>query len=425
MSIIIKTFSLFFLLIPVCTFSPLLQSKTYEDWKNNKVAEWKHLKISTFAQACNSLTTSILRSLDEQQNVPKTTFYAYHFLRELLHVSPPRSFTDINQEWLINVAEEADTYLFMEEYKAEPATDAQIELLQKAKNLLNLKDKIPAFSWKDVTSAGRAEIGGKSVDAIFFSQNSNPALEVFELYHELGHILYQDNAVKQLIMRGSKTMQELLDDSQFKATREYSTRAIQLGKKAFDASTKIGKHVIDIMDKITNNKKNLLVCNKKISDIDGFLKSIPAAFLQWFGYCQKYEDVISGNENFWVIPRDTSSFQNVLYSREIENRADIFAANSLIEQGKLDVIFRMMAQLATSYVIAQGDQDLHSSDFERLLCIAGFLVDNGIDINAELKTWYEKKQCRNEESTGFSFFQNALNQGAMDFRQAYLRWHKK
>jgi hypothetical protein len=170
------------------------------------------------------------------------------------------------------------------------------------------------------------------------------------VYHELGHVVHRDHAKSLSMDDDVLAFKDELNRPEFKAALEKIKHYTELGKKAFDNTTNVGSRINKILAK---------------------------------------------RSTFWIEPEDKAEYTKMLYLRGKEQRADLFAIQRLYKQEKLSAILQAIRDyvIDRNYVVARGSKDVHPSDFERALYMAGFLVDKGMDINKAFKEWELRGKC--------------------------------
>ena len=366
-----------------------LDLQGYQFWKETEQYIWKKRPTMTLLKKVDFIVTTLnsyLYQLEQTGSLDRHSqleaLYIYNFIRELLNRTKAKSFSEIDQKWFSQVKKEIIPLLYAEEKKYSAPTLAQAELRDQAQKLIKIEDEILAFSYAGAGASGWVNPGIYSV-ALCKTPDINIQLGV--LYHELGHIVHKDMENRADINIGVKTHEEFLNDPSFKADIDRITKYLQLGKKAFDKSTPVGKHIVDILS--------------------------------------RYPEL-----HFWTQPRKKTLRNKISYLRGNEQRADLFEIEQLLANHQLDAILQGIADYAFGSsdipVIAHPWEDHHPSDFERALYRAGFLVDKGIDINKVFQRWYATGTCKPmpPDTLDVLFSMPAKSQGARDLTSAYKLW---
>jgi hypothetical protein len=227
----------------------------------------------------------------------------------------------------------------------EDATVAQKNLVRCIKRKLGIKDEIiVAASTFDTGLHAQAMPSGSNKYHFLVLGGTDQDLHVHAIYHELGHIVH---GVQEIV----EDYDSFFKQPAVKGDLNRIDHYIELGKKAFNSTSNIGKHVLKIL---------------------------------------------SHYDNFW----NNSSLDQVTrarieFGRAQEKRADLFALDNQFKHEKLNTILApLYFYVYFDYIVVEGSSDIHPSTFERALYFAGFLVDKGIDVNAAFKKFEEKGICR-------------------------------
>jgi hypothetical protein len=358
----------------------------YNLWKESKRAQLQKSFKTTLVQQVGILTEDIEYDLNRLAQNPSELYkrealYDYNFLRELLHLSPASSVDEIDKTWASEVAEEVNPYGTMDLHGYGVPLSGQKELIDQARKLLDIQEEIAVFSFPSMIGGASGTIKGKPYIALCRTPDLDGHL--YTIYHELGHIVHHDSQNTGLMLAGSKSPQEFLDDPEFKADIDRITRYLELGKKALDTSTDVGKRI---------------------------------------------HAILAQHATLWNPPADPQKYKEMLVERGQEERADLFALDKLFEQKNIGPLLTTIDEWSSSnYIVAEGAQDPHPSSIERALYIAGFLVDKGIDVNAALREWEHEGMCI--PSGEFEFITDTSlegkSQGAQDFLKVYKAWLDK
>ena len=359
--------------------------ESYEAWKEGQESYWqkwgKHTLLAKIFSLIPSLQEKLLllkeiatKDPQEQQKLQVlygSTFvvetqidslYEYNLLRELLGLSPIKSFSEISSTWVNQVAQEAEPYMYLEKTGYDLPQFGQTQLLKQAQKLLKLKQEILLFSHYDYDMHGisHPELTPEDKTIIALCRTPDVDEQLATLYHELGHVLMKTDDKETDIKK--------ID------------RYLEIGKRAFNNSTALGQHI------------NWLLAEHTI---------------------------------FWAPPKDPQQKKEIAFQRNEEKLADLFEIENLFKQNQLSAILLDIANYATMQRSpVASPQDTYPSPFERALYMTGFLVDKGVEINKAFKEWYAKGICKQlpEETPDILFSQPLKSQGARDFIDGYTRW---
>lgn len=304
----------------------------------------------------------------------------YNFIRELLEQEPACHVSYIDHDWVNEVEKEVRLYQFMEKERYMLPTPEQIQLLDQARIATGITEDISFAACPNPGSWTYIDGQDETKHYIALCATPEPPLQMFALYHELAHVLHRDSMHKVQIESGDKKPQDFIKEPLFASVLVQIKTFIALGKKAFDDSTVLGQKVNELLSKRT--------------------------FL-------------------WFPPIDHNEYQKMVYFKGVEQRADLFACQKLLEAQQLDALLRHIRQLiGSNYIVAQGSKDTHPSDFERALYMTGFLVDKGININQAFNQLPEQapgqRLCTSAPESPV-----VKSKGARDFLKAYYKWHTR
>jgi hypothetical protein len=324
--------------------------------------------LSSPDNAFNTLFYSLDRWLSALQENPgdrlleRVVLNAYNYLRELYNRPFIASLDELDEQWFRQKARE-----FAYEKLAQ-STLAQKRLVREAQKRLGLKKDIL------VKSSGRSEDAraswspyARGLPVLIMGTEPDLDTRLFSTYHELGHIAHNDGVNEFLVEDGEKTFQGIMADPEFKRDVNRIEYYKELGKKAFNKSTRIGKRINTILNQY---------------------------------------------DMFWVQPLSGKIRPHVQYELDKERRADLFALDKFYGLKKITTILNMIYRHASgtrrSFYLKGGEHPIvldtakypelnHPADFERALYMAGFLVDKGIDINAAFREWENRGVCIDAE----------------------------
>ena len=364
-----------------------LGNELYDVWKEVKEKQWEKGNIVTLAARVSDLIENILTNLNQPKNNlneldhKKDALFAYNFLKEMLGQQTIEDANNIDTVWLKQIEEIVDSYDLIESQGLEVPT--QVNLLKQAQKILKLEDEIHLWSGPIPLST---EIKGKYHIAL--CQTPDLDLQLCDLYHELGHIVHKDSANTEKMLNKQMPVESLITMPDFQTDLERIKRYTRIGEKAFDASTPTGKRI---------------------------------------------KEALSQNATFWILPKDKEAYNEMVYLRGTEQRADLFACDKLLEQNNTNALLQRIATLArSSYYVAPSEGEAHPSSLERALYTAGCLVDKGIDINKALETWHSTGLCiYSLDRPAESLFQEIKakklmeTKGAQDFLKTYSHWQEQ
>jgi hypothetical protein len=287
---------------------------------------------SMVAKVCRKLSSFF--SHDKEQE--KLLFF-YNFLRELVDEKLAPSFELVDYAWLARAQKEAIPLAIQVEGGLLSAIAAQRHLVEQAKELLGINDQLYVFS--------EPEFGGSSKNSFSaVCQTPDLGTGLYTVYHELGHIINQDSKELAKIRSGSKSYKDILENPYFVADMNAISRYVELGKTVFDREASFGRHVHRILEMYDSS---------------------------------------------WNLPPHVANKEEALYAKGVEKRADLFALEKLFEHDKLPAILQAIARHA---LYDEGDEVIvtpgtahYPCDIERVLYMAGFLAENGIDINSAMR----------------------------------------
>jgi hypothetical protein len=313
----------------------------------------------------------------------------YNQLRSTLKLLPAKSYDDIDRSWLEYIRNEIHIYSpLVVSTGFKEATRAQKVLAHRAQQHCGLSN-LPVIT-KEVVDADIYGASGKSllqrIKYIILGQNPDLDLLLFTLYHELAHVLHNDSDMYE-----ETILHQMLADDNLYHDIEKIDHYIEVGIKAFDATTRLGKRI-----------------NERVHEYTAAKVSADHTVAQ----------ARTENPTFFIAHCE-------------EMRADLFALEKLFELCAIDTIIANMYWYATERnCITPLPNDPHPADFERALYTAGFLVEHGIDITTHVKRWESKGQCIDFEQTYGSLNYNdeshtSETNGGQTFLAAYKLWHQQ
>ena len=297
----------------------------------------------------------------------------YNALRDYYNLSHATSFNTIDMLWIIatfgkDLVKHKATYL-------EP-TKAQELLLQEAKNIIRLKNNIVLITGSSAT--GRTNIS--SIPYLALCAELDLDMKLFALYHELGHIVHNDINLTDITDPRKRIIpwQDKRNDPAFIADIQRVKKYFQLGKYALNLSTSIGNNIYEHFKEINLHKSN-------------------------YRFTIEYPE-----KQYWIDQGivDTNKLDEIIYSRNIERRADLFAIEQLFALKQINAILSGIEHFVDKNmddILKQNtiewlqEQTEHPLDLERALYMIGFLVDKGIDVNKAFQEWESHGICLNAE----------------------------
>lgn len=276
----------------------------------------------------------------------------YNKLRLSAHERPARSLNALDREWFRERVTKIHRYFRFDPYY-DHADGAQARIIRFEQKRLGIDGVVlPAKTDLNCLYSGRAHAHlGQNFETSFHGLylDSHPDLDnmLAVLYHEFGHIAHKDGEVKITPKRAEKLLQspESLED--VKRIEHY----IELGKQVrLSWQTETGKNICHALSR---------------------------PFILW------NDAALKGKKRIMAV-----------YRRTAERRADLFALDNLFKHKKMGALMSMLEFFADKdYITAVGDWDAHPSAFERALYTIGFLIEKGIDVNAELLKWQHHGKC--------------------------------
>lgn len=359
-----------------------VENETRQKWKDKNysfVEERKDLVSSALLayEIIRKIPKSILQRAVHHRKKQLALFY-YNFLRHLLSKPTAASVDDIDETWLDEVKKATDYFMILEKsnYIYIPANPYQRKLFHDAKHAIDLQEDIELFSGRDygetrVVEFSGVKLGDVRKNIVQLTICPDFDFQLGTAYHELAHIKYGDYGVDKddLDVISSK-----LESSEFQEPLEKIQSYLAIGKTAFDNRSRLGKHL---------------------------------------------NEILAQHSSFWDAPTTPETYKKVFYSRAKEQRADLFALETLLIQQKINSIVAHLERYGHSDIVA-GAKDTHPSGVERALYFAGFLTAHKIDVNALLADFEEQGVCTPIESV----YEEGLpySQGFTDFQAAYTLW---
>lgn len=288
----------------------------------------------------------------------------YNSLRETWKLPKIKSANQIDKTWLDSTA----LYYHTESHNLLSPSDTERQLLKKIKRLTGCKDTILLKS-KDHASSMSTSVPSNKKQVIGLKKHHDLSHTLFDLYHELCHVIHKDPMNCFLVDFGKKEASFFLRQASMKKTARQLATYTELGKTAFGPYTRRGKIVQFLLAKFPT---------------------------------------------FWNPPQDKTVAQAHLYKRMQEIRADLFACAYLYKTGHINAILSeiegmfpwleaesamiknddaMYENALKSMVVREETDDDHPSHFEIMLYDVGFLVSKGIDVEKALDEWSNQGEC--------------------------------
>jgi hypothetical protein len=340
----------------------IYEEHCYQGWKNVYRAT-KFGDLSELEQI-KHLAFLVLDSLGdpERQHDPNFTIYPYNFLQELIgkpRVSSIEKIDKTKLEWYVL------TIPMLEQGVTLPSAGHQQLVEAEAKRL---KIDKPLVVLGHVQQEGGHTGIAHAKNYISLSNSLDLDTRLYILYHEFGHVQYNDLVNDAAIERGEETISSMLAQPDFVLSSETVNHHLALGWKVLPSlqATEIGNNLYKLLYHDTPGVKKLLI----------------------------------ENHGLWVPPTDAKEREETDYNLGQERRADLYMLRHLYEQGHLNAtltFIRNYAMVDVSYrpmplVIAQG-KVAHPSAMERALYALGFLVAQGIDVSKVLYAWETQGTC--------------------------------
>ena len=330
--------------------------------------------------------SSVILHTSKVYGSTEATLKRYNQLRLLLKKPIADTIDDIDFSWIEEVEQEAsllyeeESAKFMQELwreymptgntysSVEAANNATRALINEAREALGIKEDLIMLSGRSWAIASTHDNSSPSVISLEITDNIDKAR--YHAYHELSHIFYKHMRMRWDAGEHNRYSVYLERPEFLKATQQ-AEQYIKLARQALDSSTTTGARI-----------------KKKIAD----------------------------NPPFWVPSPGRPNYQENLLRINIEREADLYAFEKLFEQGHIGSILFVIDKYSRFKVTDYGESD-HPSALEMALYASGFLIQKGLDINKELKSWESKSQ----QSKPIEIIKS---KGAEDLLKAYHEWHQ-
>lgn len=369
-------------------------------------------------------------SFQQEETEWKQGLYYYNHLRNLLGRSHVTDFKEVDLTWLHEVYNEAALLEWIDSCSYKIPSSAQLKLFQEAMKTVGLDIPLLAAA-SDIKKRGREDFFESEImthitpgsivarPAILFSSDPDKELWQAIVYHELGHLKNNDllKAYSLGLYNGKNGITYELSSSESNDLHEALIRKYL--KKGLDivptlASTHIGSALL-----------------KETASED----------------CKK---ALKTRGRLWSSFTSDERTTEVVYSRKLEELADLFCLETLLKNNQLNIAFRYIQEYALhllrnsvtsahdqqtiAYTIA-SEYDTYPSDTERALYGLGFLAEHVSDLSDKLIEWEQKALCQPIETTGIleADYNTYISShpGAHDVRKAYynpcmsLLWEKE
>jgi hypothetical protein len=320
-----------------------LDSLDYDVWKQEKEEFFREWDMPLPIQL-KDLIDQIYYELNkvaeqEDKNASVRLLYAYNYLRELLKLTPIKDISHIDESWL----NEAKREIFTLSSGFAEATLADKELLKQAREKIGLNKDIIAVLHPHT-------VGGETEEAkyIAFCRTPDFDINLFVLYHELGHIANNWQGPQESL----KDITYALNQPDMKADRAKLVYYVKKGKEVLDASTIIGRRILSL------------------------LAQQPLA---------------------WKKPQDNESYIRQVFKLDNERRADLFMLNTLYSQQHINPLLNFIEEAAKKGETIITKDSIHPASLERALYGIGFLADKNIDVNRLIREWEREGVCLAKE----------------------------
>jgi hypothetical protein len=245
----------------------------------------------------------------------------------------------------------------MEKYGYEPATPEQVQLVRNAQKALGLENqRIHVVSHTGELQAETLTRSGEHVIAVCKTKDQLLAQAI--IYHELGHVLYNDHLYRSLMEAGEITYEDVVSNADLQSMRARIRQYVSSGIGLFNNTTTLGGRVARLID-----------------------EQGKAALLRY------------------TAPTFKQSNVDLEVLETQEHRADLFAADKLIKELSLGPLASLAYDLLhdaelSSYPadipVSYQERKIDTFALRRILCIAGFLAEKKTSIVQIMKDLREK-----------------------------------
>lgn len=185
--------------------------------------------------------------------------------------------------------------------------------------------------------------------------------KIAALYHEMGHIAHRDEAkyeqLKSKIARHNTRWSRFFRET-YHANEELPEYLALLHEVDFVQDIRRVQNYIDRAKNLFSKAANFTILGTYVSKI------------------------LREQELLWKAPQCNVCFHEKKYKRGKESRADLFAADKMWLNGRVDVLIAIAYLHASSEYIVAEEKDIHPSGIERALMFIGFLDEKGVNVQA-------------------------------------------
>ncbi len=333
----------------------------YEVWKGHERAIWKRQDEKSLPYQLFDLAHQVNESL--ARNVPNTLsnaeflLFPYNFLRELLQLETKSSLQEADRAWLKTILPELELNALAEKGDIERAAPEAQKLMDRVVHSLNIQKKIYAALDPYGGHSGKTDTG---LTYIALLKTPDPDRQLFVIYHELGHIYYNDSENERLIADKKITPEELYKKHCFKAD--------------CDAIKKYVRRGIELVFSLRNTYLGKLLSKSLV---------LP-----------EVREALTKRGTLWIPPTNHAEYQKIAYFRCTEQRADIFAIKNLLKHKLLSTVLAGINAYGGTYdkqpQLIANSTETHPSHLERALYMLGYLKEQGINVPSVLYNWEKK-----------------------------------
>lgn len=311
--------------------------------------------------------------------------YAFAMIQEKVGKAPEQG----KAEWLLKLVE-LSTLFTKTRADMVPADEESADLIEQVKESLGFEDEIvPATPVSALHEAGFAAgfamtnrdgkrwplyaLGIPQVASVF------QGFDHFVLLHEFGHFSHGDTNPIEIDSR-QQNLKTWLDSAEVRSDIDGVARCSQLASAFIRPDSAIGQRIVAGLEK------------RKAAGHHSCLGSSSDPY------------------------------------QAKERRADLFALRHLLAANKVTAIVETIDRWSQGEAIRPCESGEHPPEFERALYMAGFLIDNEIDVNQLFAQWQRSATCDARSSVGhpLSWIRagDPASLAARQYRQAYRRWLK-
>ncbi len=287
----------------------------------------------------------------------------YNTMRKKLGMPRASTLDKIDKDWLYEFAKTKSKaqVLHSQDVCGPRLQEQQIAL--EAARLVHFNRPLAALSFTSHARKGAASIMHDPVqNYIVFAQQPDLDITSFTVYHELNHLIHNDTLKEALLEDNREYLDFLTQECTFIASLHRAQQYLEQGVRLLPAlqSTAIGKQLAKL-------------------------------FMQ----AQQKAD---NHALFWNMASDDEDYQKMLYLRQQEKMADLFACDQLMKLKKLSPILGFLQvwtfshYYAKPFVIAER-YNIHPSHTERALYIIGLLADHLPNLAQVIQIWKNTGEC--------------------------------